>query len=313
MKVFLCETIHPEAYRLLAEHAEILPSWEMCGEADALINRALMIGPAEMDRMPNLRVIAVHGTGTDGVDLAEAKRRGIKTVYAPHLNANAVAELNVSLLLAAARKVVLSDRIIRREDERSVTEKMAEAQLLLRGTELRGKIAGLLGFGAIGQRTAEILQKGFGMNCIAWTPRLTPERTERYGVQCAPSPEELLKVSDAVILAMPLTEENRGFMNRERLGRMKPGSILVNASRGGLVDEEALLESLKNGPLGAAACDVMMKDFPERDNPLLALPNFTATPHIGANTDDALYAVGMACVKQIFDVMEGREPEYPVE
>ena len=156
-------------------------------------------------------------------------------------------------------------------------------------------------------------RSGFGMNCIAWTPRLTPERTERYGVQCAPSPEELLKVSDAVILAMPLTEENRGFMNRERLGRMKPGSILVNASRGGLVDEEALLESLKNGPLGAAACDVMMKDFPERDNPLLALPNFTATPHIGANTDDALYAVGMACVKQIFDVMEGREPEYPVE
>ena len=75
MKVFLCETIHPEAYRLLAEHAEILPSWEMCGEADALINRALMIGPAEMDRMPNLRVIAVHGTGTDGVDLAEAKKR----------------------------------------------------------------------------------------------------------------------------------------------------------------------------------------------------------------------------------------------
>ena len=106
MKVFLCETIHPEAYRLLAEHAEIISTRDRMGEADALISRVISVGALEMDAMPELKVIAVHGTGTDGIDLTEAKKRGIRVVYAPHMNANAVAELNVSLLLSVMRKVV---------------------------------------------------------------------------------------------------------------------------------------------------------------------------------------------------------------
>lgn len=315
VKVFLCETIHPKAYQLLAEHAQILPSWDQCGEADALINRALMIGPEEMDRMPDLKVIAVHGTGTDGVDLAEAARRGIRTVYAPHLNANAVAEMNVALLLAAVRKIVRADHMIRMdslEDGKDVTTRMAEAQAALRGMELRGKTAGILGFGAIGTKTAHILRDGFGMKCMTWTPRMTPERAQSHGCIAAQSVEELLSSSDVVLLSFPLTPEYMDFMNQKRIGMMKEGSVLINASRGGLVDENALLENLQNGHLAAAACDVMKADYPQRDNPLLALPNFIATPHIGANTEEALYEVGMVCVRQILDVMEGREPEYPV-
>ena len=92
MKVFLCETIHPEAYRLLSEHAEIISARERMREADALISRVISVGAAEMDAMPELKVIAVHGTGTDGIDLTEAKKRGIRVVYAPHMNANAVAD-----------------------------------------------------------------------------------------------------------------------------------------------------------------------------------------------------------------------------
>ncbi len=325
MKVFLCETIHPEAYRLLAEHAEILDSWEVCGEADALISRALTVGAAEMDRMPGLKVIAVHGTGTDGTDLEEAHRRGITVVNAPHLNANAVAEMAAALLLAAARKIVCAREVIELENAsagdlprgsgksgRTASEKFSEALAILRGSELRGKTAGIFGFGAIGTRIAEILGKGFGMRCIAWTPRLTRERAGKYGCMCAESPEQLLSQSDAVLLAMPLTEENRNFMNRERISRMKPGAVLVNVARGGLVEEEALYESLKEGRLGSAACDVLKGDFPESENPLLALPNFIVTPHIGANTDEALYEVGMACVRQILDVMAGKTPEHVV-
>ena len=112
MKVFLCETIHPEAYRLLSEHAEIISSRERMGEADALISRVISVGAAEMDAMPELKVIAVHGTGTDGIDLTEAKKRGIRVVYAPHMNANAVAELNVTLLLAVMRKIVYARQLI---------------------------------------------------------------------------------------------------------------------------------------------------------------------------------------------------------
>ena len=177
MKVFLCETIHPEAYRLLAEHAEIISSTDQMGEADALISRVISVGAAEMDAMPELKVIAVHGTGTDGIDLTEAKKRGIRVVYAPHMNANAVAELNVTLLLAVMRKIVYARQLIDDAVQESCAsgktfaagnaapenaakqqqERMAFAQGALRGHELRGKTAGFAGFGAIGSRTAEIL------------------------------------------------------------------------------------------------------------------------------------------------------------
>ena len=112
MKVFLCETIHPKAYEKLRRNAEIISDPSRAGEADALINRALQIGRAELERMPSLKVIAIHGTGTDGVDLEEARRRGIRVVYAPHMNANAVAELNAALLLCVARKPVYARQLI---------------------------------------------------------------------------------------------------------------------------------------------------------------------------------------------------------
>ena len=293
MKVFLCETIHPEAYRLLSEHAEIISTRERMGEVDALISRVISVGAAEMDAMPALKVIAVHGTGTDGIDLTEAKKRGIRVVYAPHMNANAVAELNVTLLLAVMRKIVYARQLIDGagqegcvqekpvefgQERMGQQERMAFAQGALRGHELRGKTAGFVGFGAIGSRTAEILHYGFRMES----------------------------------LALPLNEKTRGIAGRESLAEMKKGAVLINASRAGLVDEEALREALESGHLGGAAADVLQDEFPGADHPLLQFPNFVVTPHIGANTDEALYEVGMCCVRQIVDVLAGKAAEYPV-
>lgn len=321
MKVFLCETIHPEAYRLLSEHAEIISSRERMGESDALISRVISVGAAEMEAMPELKVIAVHGTGTDGIDLAEAKKRGIRVVYAPHMNANAVAELNVSLLLAVMRKVVYARRLIDGAGQEGCTpenaavlpqDRMAFAQGALRGHELRGKTAGFVGFGAIGSRTAEILHYGFGMECLAWSPSLTPERAEKHGSRAASSAEEVFRSADAVFLALPLNDKTRGIAGRKHLAEMKKGAVLINASRAGLVDEEALREMLENGSLGGAASDVLQDEFPGADHPLLQFPDFVVTPHIGANTDEALYEVGMCCVRQILDVLAGKVPEYPV-
>ena len=321
MKVFLCETIHLEAYRLLAEHAEIISTRDRMGEADALISRVISVGAAEMDVMPELKVIAVHGTGTDGIDLAEAKKRGIRVVYAPHMNANAVAELNVSLLLAVMRKVVYARQLIDGAGQEGCTqenaaesrrERMAFAQGALRGHELRGKTAGFAGFGAIGSRTAEILHYGFGMECLAWSPSLTPERAEKHGSRAASSAEEVFRNADVVFLALPLNEKTRGIAGRESLAEMKQGAVLINASRAGLVDEEALREALERGHLGGAASDVLQEEFPGADHPLLQFPNFVVTPHIGANTDEALYEVGMCCVRQILDVLAGKAAEYPV-
>ena len=326
MKVFLCETIHPEAYRLLSEHAEIISARERMREADALISRVISVGAAEMDAMPELKVIAVHGTGTDGIDLTEAKKRGIRVVYAPHMNANAVAELNVTLLLAVMRKIVYARQLIddsgqetapedaakRQQDRMGQQERMAFAQGALRGHELRGKTAGFAGFGAIGSRTAEILHYGFGMECLAWSPSLTPERAAEHGSRAASSAEEVFRSADAVFLALPLNEKTRGIAGRKRLAEMKKGAVLINASRAGLVDEEALQEALESGHLGGAAADVLQDEFPGADHPLLKFPNFVVTPHIGANTDEALYEVGMCCVRQILDVLAGKAAEYPV-
>lgn len=332
MKVFLCETIHPEAYRLLSEHAEIISTRDRMGEADALISRVISVGAAEMDAMPELKVIAVHGTGTDGIDLTEAKKRGIRVVYAPHMNANAVAELNVTLLLAVMRKIVYARQLIdAAAQERCVSgktfaagkaaledaakwrqERMAFAQGALRGHELRGKTAGFVGFGAIGSRTAEILHYGFGMECLAWSPSLTPERAAEHGSRAASSAEEVFRSADVVFLALPLNEKTRGIAGRKYLAEMKKGAVLINASRAGLVDEEALREVLESGHLGGAAADVLQDEFPGADHPLLQFPNFVVTPHIGANTDEALYEVGMCCVRQILDVLAGKAAEYPV-
>ena len=335
MKVFLCETIHNKAVELLQANGEIVSDWNRIGEVDALITRAIKVGPKEMDQMPNLKVVAVHGTGTDDVDLAEAKKRGIRVVYAPHLNANAVAELTVGLMLAVCRKIVEARYVIDGFESRAAGERtcednngdiagnggghskdgakrQAEAQALLRGSELRGKTCGLIGFGAIATKVADIVRLGFGMDVVAFSPSLTEERAAAHGSCYASGVEDVLKRADVVCLCLPLTETSRGMISEERLAMMKDGAILVNTSRGPLVDEAALYKALKSGKLGGAASDVFCEGFPQVGNPLLELPNFVATPHIGANTDDALYAVGMACATQIVDVLAGKEPQYPV-
>ena len=319
MKVFLCEPIHPAAYQLLEQNAEIIADRARMHEADALISRMIFVGQPEMDLMPDLKVIAVHGTGTDGIDLSEAKKRSIQVVYAPHMNANSVAELNVALLLSVMRKIVYARRLIDcrtdAADTASARRQAADAasiQRELRGHELKGKTAGFIGFGAIGGRTAEILHCGFGMDCIAWSPSLTPERAGQHFSRCAASAEEVIRTADAVFLALPMTNATRGFMDRDKLYQMKQGAVLINTSRAGLVDEEALREVLENGHLGGAATDVLAQEIPDPDHPLLKFPGFVVTPHIGANTDEALYEVGMCCVRQILDVMSGKEPEYQV-
>ena len=320
MKFFVCETIHAKAIELLKENGEIISDWNRIGEVDALITRAIKVGAKEMDAMPNLKVVAVHGTGTDDVDLVEAKKRGIQVVYAPHLNANAVAELSVGLMLAVCRKIVDARNVIDgfgaagsvESGSKADSERQAEAQALLHGSELRGKICGLIGFGAIATKVADIVRLGFGMEVVAYSPSLTETRAAEHGSRCMESVEAVLEVADVVCLCLPLTEKSRGMISAERLALMKDGAILVNTSRGALVDEAALYESLKSGKLAGAASDVFCEGFPKPGNPLLELSNFVATPHIGANTDDALYAVGMACAEQILDVMEGREPKYPV-
>ncbi len=303
MKIFLCEYIHPDARTMLEARAEIIDDWARIGEADGILNRNLNIDEAVLERCPNLKVIGIHGTGTDGVALEAARRRGVAVVNTPHRNADSVAELIVLLALELSRKAYLADRALQAGEPYPAG---AEA---LRGMELRGKTLGLVGCGDIALRAADILRKGFGMRVIGWSRSLTPQRAAESDVEFCGSMEAVFANADVINVGLALNEETAGIVDARVLASAKPGALLINTARGALVDETALYDALRDGPLAAAACDVLVQEPPTRENPLVTLPNFLATPHIGANTKEALRRVGCMTARQMLEVLDGKTPE----
>lgn len=301
MKTFLCEYIHPAARQALEEFSEIISDWERLPECDAIINRNLQLTGTMLEKAANLKVIAVHGTGLDGVDLDAAKELGIQVFNTPYRNAASVAELNIALMLMTARKISQ----IQKNMEAGVS--FAEPAVVsgLQGMELGGKTAAFLGVGEIAKRTIAICKNGFGMKCIGWSRSLTKEKAENLGVDYAASIIEAVKDADFVVLGMALNEETRGIIGEKELYAMKPGAVLINTARGALVEEEALLQVLKNAVEGkrdsliAAGLDVVIDEPVTKENLLYQLSNVVLTPHVGANTEEALYRVGMACVEGI--------------
>ncbi len=299
MKVFLCEHIHKKAYDLLAQQAEIISDYARMAEADAIINRNLKIDRGWMLGCPNLKVIGIHGTGTDGVDLKAAAELGIKVIYVPYENADSVAELIVAFALVMARKLPWIDRMI------TGGEMLPTGAGSLQGMELSGKVFGMVGCGDIALRAAKRLRDGMGMKVIGYSPSLTEEKAAALGIGCCASVEEVFARSDVINVGVRLTPETRNLITGEILSHAKHGSILINTARGGVIDEQALYQALTDGTLTAAACDVFVSEPPTKENPLVGLPNFLATPHIGANTEEALYRVGYSTVTQVLKVLAG--------
>lgn len=301
MKTFLCEYIHPEARKELESFSEIVSDWERLPECDAIINRNLQLTGEVLKTAKNMKVIAVHGTGMDGVDSEAAKALGIQVFNTPYRNAASVAELNVALMLMAARKVTQIQKNLAAGDSFADSAVMSGLQ----GLELGGKTVAFLGVGEIAKKTIAICKNGFAMNCIGWSRSLTKEKAEELGAGYAGSITEAVKNADFVVLGMALNEETRGIIGKKEVSAMKPGVIFINTARGALVDESALLAALseKNAEgkthLGAAGLDVVCDEPITKVHPLAQLPNVVLTPHIGANTEEALYRVGMACVDGI--------------
>ncbi len=301
MKTFLCEYIHPEARRELERVSEIISDWDRLSECDAIINRNLQLTSEVLARAKNMKVIAVHGTGMDGVDLVAAKELGIQVFNTPYRNAASVAELNVVLMLMAARKVSLIQKNMAAGD--SFTDPMVMSAL--QGVELGGKTVAFLGVGEIAKKTIAICKNGFSMRCIGWSRSLTREKAAELGVRYADSIITAVKNADFVVLGMALNEETRGMIGRTELAAMKQGAILINTARGALIDEQALYKALSERniegktQLAAAGLDVVADEPITPAHPLVQLPNVVLTPHVGANTEEALYRVGMACVEGI--------------
>jgi len=224
---------------------------------------------------PSLRVISSCSVGLDHVDLAAASARRIPVGHTPGVLTETTADMTLGLLLAAARRIPEADRFVRAGAW--TPERRWEPEMLL-GRDLHGSTVGLVGLGPIGQAVARRLV-GFGCRILGWT------RSGRHvpGVEAAEL-DPLLAAADFVSLHVALTRETRGLLGGERLATMKPGAILVNAARGGLVDEAALVEALRTGALAAAGLDVFAAEPAGATSPLLGLDNVVVTPHIGSAT-----------------------------
>ncbi|MFD0864842.1 phosphoglycerate dehydrogenase [Tessaracoccus lubricantis] len=242
-----------------------------------------------------LKILAKLGVGLDNIDRQAARELGVDVTNAPGGNANAVAELALGLMLAAARQIVTQDRTLHAGGWDRMT-----------GVEITGKTVGLLGFGMTAQNLARRL-RGFEVELIAYDPWADPSRAADLQVRLATF-DEVVSGCDFLSVHLPHTPETHHIVSREQLVSMRPGSILVNTSRGGVVDEPALYDALVSGVPVAAGIDVWEVEPPSADHPLLSLPNVVGTCHGAADTYEAYDKVGRVTARAINERLAGRKP-----
>jgi D-3-phosphoglycerate dehydrogenase len=300
--VLVAEELAPSALEVLgadfevrhcdgADRTALLPALR---EADAVIVRSATTIDAEaLAAAPRLKVVARAGIGLDNVDVPAATKAGVMVVNAPQSNVISAAEHAVALLLAVARRIPQADASLRHgEWKRSKYT----------GVELAGKTAGIVGLGRIGVLVAQRLS-AFGMRLVAYDPYVPAGRAAQMGVRLLPL-DELLAESDVVTIHLPKTKETAGLIGERELALCRPSTILVNAARGGLVDEHALAQALKDGRLGGAGVDVYATE-PCTDSPLFAFDNVVATPHLGASTVEAQDKAGTAVARSVRLALSG--------
>ena len=241
-----------------------------------------------LKQLPLLKAISRVGVGLENIDMEAAERRGIVVKSTPDAPTQAVAELTLGLILSVMRRINSMDRGIR-------SGKWNKEM----GRLLSGKTIGIVGLGRIGRRVAELL-KPFGAKILANEPKPDKKWVEENKIRLI-SLEELLKESDVVTLHIPYTDQNRNLINAERLKSMKRGAILINTSRGGLVDEDALYQAMKSGQLSGAALDTMETE--PYDGPLKELDNAVLTPHIGSYALEARVQMEMEAAKNLINML----------
>ena len=266
---------------------------EALGDAEGLIVRSgTRVDGSLLDVAERLEVIGRAGVGVDNIDMRAATRRGVAVINAPGGNISSTAELAFALLLAAARRVPEADRSVRegRWDRKA-----------LRGRQLQGNTLGVIGAGRIGTEVARRAH-AFGMRIIAYDPYLSAERAADERLERVEL-DELLERADFVTVHVPLTEQTRGMVGVAEIGRMKPAAILINAARGGIVDERALAVALEQRKLGGAALDVYETEPLRGEHPLRGAPNLVMTPHLGAATMEAQREVALEIAKRVRDAL----------
>ncbi|NRT56755.1 NAD(P)-dependent oxidoreductase [Sphaerotilus uruguayifluvii] len=257
----------------------------------AMIVRYGAVNAAVMDAAPALRVISKHGSGTDTIDKSAAAARGIQVVAAAGANAAAVAEHALALLLACAKSVVAMNARMHAGHWDKATHK---------SVELEGRTVGLVGLGAIGLRFARMAD-AMGMRVLGFDPYAKDLPAHVQPVDLA----TIWRESDAISLHCPLTDDNRGLLNAQTLAACRPGVIIVNTARGGLIDEAALLAALRSGQVGSAGLDSFAVEPMTAPHPFHGEPRITLSPHIGGVTADAYVKMGVGAARNALAVLNG--------
>jgi D-3-phosphoglycerate dehydrogenase len=268
------------------------------GDYDGLIIRsATKVTAGVIERAEKLKAIGRAGIGVDNIDIEAATKRGIIVANAPESNTVAAAEHTLGLMLAVARRIPAADSSLRRgEWKRSA----------LKGVEVSEKTIGLIGLGHVGAIVARGAL-GMGMRVLAYDPYVSEDRMRSMNVERAESVDEVFGRADFVSLHVPRTPQTMGLVNEDALAKMKPSAYLVNVARGGIVDETALYNALKEGEIAGAALDVFERE-PEVHPGLLGLDNVTIVPHLGTATVETRVAMGMAAAANLVAALEGRRP-----
>jgi D-3-phosphoglycerate dehydrogenase len=304
------DSLRPQGVRMLEQVTTVtlLPAWpsekELVGAArnvDAILSRSAIISAPVIAAAPQLKVVSRHGVGLDYVDVEACTRHGVLVTTTGDANSEAVSEQAFALLFAVARRVTTADAAMRLGEWSSVRPRVV-------GVELHRKVFGIVGLGRIGSRVAKHAH-GFDMEVIACDPYIDADRAHRFGATLTDL-ETLLRRSDVVSMHVPLTDETRGMIGRAELEFIKPSAVLINTSRGPVIDEEALIEALTTRRIAGAGLDVYAQEPLPAEHPLLQLDNVVCSPHIAGQTEEAMVGMSVRAAENILCVLRGQVPPF---
>lgn len=311
--VLVNKPIHPDALKRLSEEVEVLTPFEASEEEQIEILSGangifhclgLDITAGIIDRCKTLEVIGRQGAGVESIDVDAATRKNIQVVYAPYGPTESTAEHTFALMMAVARKLTLFDRNVR-TGQFNIRDRVV-------GRELFEARVGIIGFGRIGKRFARICKAALDMEVHVFDPFVSQPDALEWGAVYETDVVEMAAKVDVLSLHCPLTNQTRHVVDRKVIQAMKPNALIINAARGPLMDESALIKALRQKKIAGAGLDVFDPEPPESDNPLFLLDNVVLTPHIGAFTDEGRRRMGLTVAEDVLSVLRGDPPRYPL-
>jgi D-3-phosphoglycerate dehydrogenase len=272
-------------------------------DCDAILARTAPFTAKVLEAGKKLKVISRHGVGYDNIDVARATELGIWVTFAPESLANTVAEHVIGCILTLARNFMQLDRETRAGNW-AIRDK-------LQGTDLAGKVLGIVGLGRIGRRVAQKASQGLDMKVVGYDPFLKQEQVAEVATPVK-SMDDVFSVADFVSLHIPGGVATRGLVDKKQFALMKKTAFFINASRGDVVVETDLIKALSNGTIAGAAIDVYEKEPPQKDNPLMSMSNVLLTPHNASQTREGMIRMALHAAQGIDEVLSGKRPTWPV-